>query len=173
MVGSSSQRLPYHFETSGFVPADVTEAFEHLDDHKRLSAHMERSSWMMGGGKMQLSFDDQAGREVGSVISLSGRVFGVGLSVQEIITEREPPDHKAWETIGTPRLLVIEHYRLGFTVTPQGRGSMLRVFIDYGLPRKGMARLCGLLLGDYYAKWCARRMLLDATAHFAPSSKHV
>lgn len=166
----SVQRFPYHFESSGFVPAGVTEVFDHLDDHRHLSAHMSRSSWLMGGGKMQLSFDAGVGRSIGSIIRLSGTVFGLDLSVEEAITEREPPYRKTWETIGAPRLLVVDHYRLGFDITPTGSGAMLRVFIDYALPRGGVARLCGLLLGDFYAKWCTRRMLADAIARFAQSS---
>lgn len=167
----SVQRFSHHFETSGLVLAGVTEVFEHLDDHRHLSAHMSRSSWMMGGGEMQLSFDAGAGRSIGSIISLSGRVFGVDLSVREVITEREPPYRKTWETIGRPRLLVIDHYRLGFDITQISSGTTLRVFIDYSLPQKGLARLCGLLLGDYYAKWCAQQMIADAIARFVPSSK--
>lgn len=167
---SPTHVLPRHFEASAFVPAGLAEVFDHLDDHKRLSAHMSRSSWMMGGGRMQLSFDDQAGRRIGSTIGLSGSVLGIALSVQEVITVREPPYRKTWETIGTPRLLVIDHYRLGFDITPRDGGSMVRVFIDYALPQKGVAWLCGVLLGDYYAKWCARQMLTDVSAAFASSS---
>jgi hypothetical protein len=167
-----AHRLSRHFETSGFVPVAPVEIFEHLDDHTQLTAHMSGSSWMMGGGKMETSFDGQAGKSIGSRIGLTGRVFGVELSVEEVITEREPPYRKTWETVGTPKLLVIEHYRLGFDITPKGVGSMLRVSIDYALPRKGLTRLGGLFLGAYYAKWCARQMLADTLARFAPSSKH-
>lgn len=116
---------------------------------------------------MELQLDEQQGRSVGSRMRLAGRVFGIALSVEEIVTERHSPFRKVWETTGAPRLLVIAHYRLGFEVTPKGSGSVLRVFIDYALPEKGVARWCGVFFGNYYAKWCTHQMLKDAVAHFA------
>ena len=101
---------------------------------------------------MALQLDEQQGRRVGSRIRLAGRAFGVGLSVEEIVTEYQPPRLKVWETTGVPRLLVLARYRLGFEITPEGSGSVLRVFIDYGLPERGLARWCGVLFGRYYAK---------------------
>ena len=57
---------------------------------------------MMGGGRMQIELDAGRGQTVGSRIRLSGRVFGLTLSVEEIVTERVPPQRKVWETIGSP-----------------------------------------------------------------------
>jgi hypothetical protein len=68
---------------------------------------MSKSSWKMGGGRMEMVFDDKQGRVVGSRIRLAGRVFGISLFVDEIVTERDPPYRKIWETLGTPKLLVI------------------------------------------------------------------
>ena len=118
---------------------------------------------------MELELDEQQGRSVGSRSRLAGHVFGIGLSVEEIVTEYQPPRLKVWETAGEPRLLVLARYRLGFEVTSEGSGSVLRVFIDYGLPETGLGRWCGVLFGNYYAKWCTRRMLEDAVMHFASS----
>ena len=64
--------LDHHYETSGLVQAPVERVFAHADDHARLSSHMSKSSWMMGGGSMRLEFDagranrrlqDSAGRQ--------------------------------------------------------------------------------------------------------------
>lgn len=165
--------LPRHYETTGLVAADITRVFEHLDDHTRLSAHMSKSSWKMGGGKMEMDFDERKGKSVGARIRLSGRVFGLPLSVEEVVTVREPPYRKIWETIGTVRLLVIEGYRLGFELNPADNGARLRIFIDYELPHTGFERICGLLFGAYYAKWCTRQMLVDATTHFASGANRL
>ena len=167
---ASQSMLPHHYETSGFVAAIAEQVFAHLDDHTRLSSHMSKSSWKMGGGRMALQFDEQQGRRVGSRIRLAGRVFGLALSVEEIVMERQSPYRKVWETIGAPRLLVIAHYRLGFEITPEGSGSVLRVFIDYALPERGLARWCGVLFGSYYAKWCTNQMLEDAASQFSTST---
>ena len=116
---------------------------------------------------MTTELDEGRGRQVGSRIRLAGRVFGVELSVEEIVTERSPPLRKVWETIGTPRLLVIGHYRMGFELAAQGSSSMLRVFIDYALPQRAPVWWLGRLLGRQYARWCTQRMVEDAAKHFA------
>ena len=115
---------------------------------------------------METELDEGRGQKVGSRIRLSGRVFGVELSVEEIVTERNPPRRKVWETTGAPKLLVIGHYRMGFELSPQGNGSMLRVFIEYALPERGLARWLGRLFGRYYARWCTRQMVDDAVKRF-------
>lgn len=158
--------LSRHYEASGLVAASPDRLFAHLDDHTRLSSHMSKSSWKMGGGKMDLTVDELKGRAVGSRIRLAGHVFGILLFVDERVTEHDAPHRKVWETVGTPRLLVIDLYRLGFEVAPDERGSMLRVFIDYALPEKGLPRWFGKLFGNYYARWCTHQMLDDARAHF-------
>ena len=158
--------LSRHYETSGLVAATAAQAFDHLDDHTRLSSHMSKPSWKTGGGSMQIEIDQRAGRSVGSRIRLAGRVFGVLLSVEEVVTERDPPFRKTWETIGAPKLLVISNYRLGFTVAAASSGSTVRVFIDYELPERGLERVLGLMFGTSYAQWCVRQMIRDVTAHF-------
>lgn len=157
---------PHRHETEGIVDASAPAVFEQLDDHTRLSAHMEKSSWMMLGSRMQVHLDAEGGRRVGSRIRLDGRVLGIPLTVEEAITERTPPTRKVWETIGRPRLLVIGPYRMGFEIAPAGACTRLRLFIEYA-PPNGFSRVLGRILGAAYARWCVERMLRDAVAHFA------
>ncbi|MEW5862571.1 MAG: SRPBCC family protein [Pseudomonadota bacterium] len=159
--------LTEHYETSAFVPSPMDRVFAFIDDHTRLSSHMSKSSWKMGGGRMEIQLDEAQGKSVGSRIRLAGRAFGIELSVEEVVTERNPPHRKVWETMGSPKLLVIGPYRMGCELTPQENGSMLRVFIDYALPEKTPARWLGRLFGRYYAKWCTQQMVNDALKHFA------
>jgi hypothetical protein len=133
---------------------------------------MTRSSWMMGGGRMKIEYDGARGWSVGSRIRLAGTVFGIDLSLDEIVTERNPPRRKIWETTGTPKLLVIGHYQMGFEITAQGGDSALRVFIDYALPDAAPQRWLGFLFGRGYAKWCVHRMVDDAVKHFAQENEH-
>ena len=116
---------------------------------------------------MKVELDEGRGQRVGSRIRLAGRVFGVELSVEELVTERKPPRRKVWETTGSPKLLVIGHYRMGFDLSPRGKDTLLRVFIEYALPERAPARWLGRLFGRYYARWCTQRMVDDAGKHFA------
>ena len=158
--------FPFHFECSVVVNAPAEAVFARLDDPRLLSAHMSRSSGMMAGSRMEIELDASQGRALGAVIGMSGRVLGVNLSLEEVVTEREPPRRKVWETTGTPRLLVIGHYRMGYELTPQGSSSVLRVFIEWALPRATPARWLARIFGGFYARWCTQSMARDAQAHF-------
>jgi hypothetical protein len=170
MADGEMHDLPHHYESSAFIACEADELYAYLDDHARLSSHMSKSSWMMGGMRMEISFDSGRGQKVGSLIRLHGRVLGIELLVEEIVIERDPPSRKAWETTGTPKLLVIGHYRMGFELVPQVAGSLLRVYIDYALPERAPARWLSYIVGDYYAKWCTRKMVGDAAKQFAATA---
>jgi hypothetical protein len=126
---------------------------------------------------MQITTDTLGGRALGSRIRIRGRVLGLDLSAEEIVTVHEPPRRKAWETIDGVRLLVIGSYRMGFEIAPsetrsdaaEGILSTLRVFIDYDLPGSGISLWLGRLLGSWYARWCTNQMLSDAVKAFAPA----
>jgi hypothetical protein len=164
--------LPQHYEYSAAVRAPAGTLFDHLDDHAQLSSHMSESSWMMANGKMSIQVDDGGDRRVGSVIRLSGRICGMALDVSERVIDREPPHRKVWETIGSPRLLIVGHYRMGFGIVPMAGGSMLSVFIDYALPESGAGRWLGKLFAGFYARWCTQQMVKNAARHFAELAPH-
>lgn len=157
----------FHAESRRDIAASAEALFSHLDDHNRLSSHMSQSSWMMVGSRMDIELDADKGMAVGSRIKLKGRVLGLPLLVDEVVTERVPPLRKVWETIGSPQLLVIGPYRMGFEIMPQGAASQLRVFIDYATPASGISRWLGRRLGGFYARWCTESMAKDAARHFA------
>ena len=121
---------------------------------------------------MRVELDDGLGKKVGSRILLAGRAFGMELSVEETVTERDPPRRKVWETTAFPKLLVIGQYRMGFQLLPVLDHTNLRVFIEYALPAKAPARWLGLLFAGSYARWCTRQMANDAVKHFESSAFH-
>ncbi len=166
-----SSPLAHHDESSALVSASPERVFAHIDDHERLSSHMSQSSWRMGGGRMKTTLDERRGQSVGSHIRVSGRILGLELSLNEVVTEREPPNRKVWETVGSPRLLVIGSYLMGFEVTRRGSGSHLRVFIDYAWPHPWPQRWLGRALGGSYARWCTQSMVSDAVRQFASDAK--
>lgn len=152
----------HHEEASVDVPASAEHVFAHLDDQRRLSAHMSKRSWRMGWGKMETMLDALGGRAVGSHIAFRGRVFGLAVGLDEVVTAREAPVRKVWETTEQPRLLVIGPCRMGFELTPRDSGVVVRVAIDYDLPVSGVPRLLGRMFGRMYAQWCVRTMAHDA-----------
>ena len=149
-----------HYEDRTTIAAPPERVFAFLDDPQRLAGHMSEPSWKMGGGRMAVEVDAGGGRVVGSRIMLRGSAFGMPLSLDEVVTRRDPPRAKEWETVGEPRLLVIGSYRMGFEVQPSGGGSDLRIFIDYNAPARNA--WLGTLFGEMYARWCVRMMLSDA-----------
>jgi hypothetical protein len=165
------RRFSRHFAESAFVDASPAQLFAFLDSHERLAGHMTQASWMMGGGKMEVAFDAGLGRTVGSHIRMSGYAFGMPLSLDEVITDYRPPLAKAWETAGEQALLILDGYRMGFAIVPDGSGARLQLFIDYALPRAGAGRILGMLLGRPYARWCVRSMLRDAQRRFATAHR--
>lgn len=166
----TGDRYPLHHRNEVDVDAGAQRLFAYLDDHRRLAGHMEKPSLMMAGATMRVETDALRGQAVGSVIRVNGRVLGMDVLVEEVVTERVPPLRKTWETRGEPRLLVIGSYRMGFTISVQGDRSRLAVSIDYELPPRGFALGLGLLLGRSYAAWCTRRMATDAVAAMADAA---
>ena len=166
----ANRSYPHKFETSVQVQATPEQLFAELDDQERLSAHMMQSSAMMAGNRMHFDFDAARGREVGSKMRLSGDMLGFHLEVEEVVTERSPPQRKAWETIGEPHLLVIGNYRMGFIIEATDSGSQLNVFIEYDEPPQPWTMLARLL-GPVYARWCTVSMAEGAAKRFQSGAK--
>lgn len=153
------------------IAARPDAVFAFLDDHRQLASHMERGGWRMGGGSMTTTLDEGGGQVVGSHIRMQGRVLGVRLELDEVVSRREPPWRKEWTTVGTPRLLVVGPYtmRADLSETRDGAGTSLRVGIEYALPER--QAWLGRLFGRAYARWCVRQMAGDVAAHFGSSAQ--
>jgi hypothetical protein len=111
---------------------------------------------------MEYDLDGQQGQAIGSRIVLRGRALWVEFYVEQVVTEREPPRLKAWETVGQVRLVVVGPYRVEFRIEPASlEGSRLAIDIQC----EPVAR-CPLWLTRLYARWCVWRMASDAARHF-------
>jgi len=166
LAGGAAAALPLQEDFAAVVAAPLERVFAFLDDHRRLSGHMSKRSWMMAGSTMSIEADALGARAVGSHIRLGGRVLGMRLFVDEVVTEYLPPHRKEWRTIGEPRLLVIGPYRMSFDVSPLASATLVRVSIDYARPHGWLARVASALLGRTYARWCVRQMVRDTIAAF-------
>jgi hypothetical protein len=155
-----------HYENSIVLQAKPEEIFNFADNHLNFASHMNKSSMMMGGGKMVTEVDDGKGQVVGSHIKMSGIVFGIKIFLDEVIIKHDSPNFKEWETVGDLKLLVIGHYRLGFEITPEDQNSKFRVFIDYDQPKSLGSKILGFLFGRIYAKWCVQNMISGVKKRF-------
>ncbi len=155
-----------HYERSQVVDAPMKAVFDFVDDHEQFSAHMGKSSWMMGGGHMTVDMDERRGQSVGSHIRMAGSMMGVEISLDEVVTVHDRPSRKEWETVGSPHLIVIGSYRMGVHLAPADRGTLVRVFIDYDLPSGSVTHELGRLFGGVYAKWCVDQMLEGTAQRF-------
>ena len=155
-----------HYEENTLISTSPQEVFNYVDNHSNFSSHMTKSSWMMGGSRMKVDLDEEKGKKIGSHIKMHGKVLGIELSLDEIVTKREPPKSKIWETVGTPKLLLIGPYQMGLEIKSQKGNSNLEVFIDYELPTTISTRWLGYLFGGIYAKWCVSQMINGTRNHF-------
>ena len=57
---------------------------------------------MIMGSRMSTEVDAEGGRTIGSKIRMDGRMLGIPLSLEEVITERQVPSMKVWQSIGAP-----------------------------------------------------------------------
>jgi hypothetical protein len=158
--------MPRHEEARCEVRASAADAFDHIDRPERLSSHMSRKSWRLGGSSMSIKTDAQGGRSVGSHIWLDGRMLGISLGVECVVVKRVTNRVKAWETVGTPRLLVIGPYRMSVGIVPRKDHCTVTIAIDYALPSAAWERILGSAFGHMYARWCVRQMARDLAARF-------
>ena len=113
-----------HEEATCEVHASPSAVFDHIDHPDR--GHMSRKSWRLAGMSMSIETDAQGGRAVGSHIRLGGRMLGIALAVECVVVKRVPSEIKEWETVGTPRLLVIGPYRMSARVVPHNGAASSR-----------------------------------------------
>jgi len=152
--------------------APPQQVFEFLDDPAVVGAHMQKPSLMMLGATMEYDVDAGNGQVVGSIVKMRGKVLGMELFVEEIVTEWQPPWRKSWQTLGHPKLLVIDSYHMDFVVSPISGGSRVIVKIQYSYSRSPLGSWLGGVPARAYAKWCVSKMTTDAGSHFAPAPQN-
>ena len=102
----TARQYEKHYQESIFIPATVQEVFDYIDDHSKYYSHVFKFARVLGG-KISLQTDQGHGQTIDSHIRLFGKVFGKSLSLEEVVTKREPPHLKTWETVGTPDFLIV------------------------------------------------------------------
>lgn len=157
-----TKRYAKQYKANTFIPAPVEEVFMYVDDHANYYSHVITFA-RRAGGKMDIRFDDGNGQRTGSHIYLEGALFGKSLSLEEVIIRRMPPQAKTWETVGTPKFLIIGQYRYDIDIEQKDDGCLFKVSFSYNPPKGSWLRK---LIGDIYAKTCAKEMVKVTRGHF-------
>lgn len=77
----TKKQYQFHYEKSVRVAKTELEVFEYVDDHRRFSSHMNKSSVMMMGSRMETTIDDDHFQKVGSHLRMEGNVLGINISL--------------------------------------------------------------------------------------------
>ena len=144
------------------IRAPPEEVFTYLDDIKNVGMHMASSSMAMMGGKMssQVISKNKTGR--GATYRLRGGVLWMPIDLTETVTKWTEGREKEWETVGSPKIIVMSWYRMHFVLTLAERGTHVYFEIEYELPTSLFGKILGKLLARKYAGWCLRRATEDA-----------
>ena len=159
------KKYPRFAEAAGPIAAPAATVFEFLDGQTHLASHMSGLAWKVVGTNLSTYMDGNRTRTIGSKFGFKGRILGLPLSLDEVVTSRDPGLRKTWKTCSLPKLWVIGAYVMGFELTPRPGGTVLRVFMEYLPTSARLPRVMRLWLADAYARWCTRRMVRDARAH--------
>ncbi len=160
-----SKSYPKHFLSSIEIAASPEEIFSLLDDPRKISSHMEKSSWMMAGSSMKIELDQKKGKELGAEIILRGSMMSIPLFVRERITERQPPNGKFWKQLGFRKCS--SSISTGWDLKLNRRAQHLSFrYLLITVPTALGQHLLGLLFGKVYARWCTEQMAKDAAYHF-------
>lgn len=68
----------HHHETIVDIAAPVEAVFAFIDDHKKLAGHMNKRSWLMGGGRMSVETDTQNGARYAQGVRIAPRRRAIG-----------------------------------------------------------------------------------------------
>jgi len=139
----------------------VEIVFAYVDDIKNTGWHMTKSSMPLMGGHLNLETVSGNDAGTGATYRWWGKVFGLTMDFTETVTEWEENKKRVWETIGQPKLIIMDSYIMSFEVTPKDNSTLLVFKISYELPRNIFNRFLGLILSGWYSNWCLNNMCAD------------
>ncbi len=154
----------YHLSQSVQIAASPAAVFAHVDDIHNTGWHMEKSSMPLMGSKMNVEVLSDNHSGLGATYRWTGQVLGMPLDFTETVVKWVPNKERVWRTIGEPKIIIMDNYEMAFVVRPVGVGSEFTVEISYELPKTFFGKFLGLVLGNWYSKWCLNSMCNDAKA---------
>lgn len=152
------------------INAPLEIVFARMDDLSKTGMHMSNSSMMMMGSKLMLEQLPGPSQGLGASFHWSGSVMGMPIDITETVTKWVVNKEKIWETIGTPKIIILGWYRMILKTEAVKEGTEASLQIDYTKPRGAFRIILYYLLSHWYCNWCLNNMLNDTKIHFDKST---
>ena len=149
-------------ERQAVYNAPISEVFEKLDDLGVTGTHMTKSSAMMMGNKLTLTYLSKNHAGLNSKYRWQGRMMGIPMDFTVLVTKWIQNQEKIWETIGHPELIIYSWYRMTLQVTSSAGRTVAKLSISYKRPAGLLSKIVSFLFADLYCIWCLNNMLKDA-----------
>ncbi len=153
--------------------APISEVFEKLDDLGVTGTHMTRSSMMMMGNKLSLTYLSPNHTGLNSTYRWQGKMMGIPMDFTVTVTKWISNKEKVWETVGEPHLIIYSWYRMTLNVSLTPEGTVAELAISYKRPAGFFLKILSFLFADLYCIWCLNKMLNDAERAIRTTSQRV
>ena len=147
------------------------KVFAQMDDFSKTGMHMSESSMMMMGSKLKLEQLSPNPAGVDAKYHWYGRMMGMTIDFNEIVTKWQPPKLKEWETVGKAKIIIMSWYRMWFEITPAENGTIAKLSISYLPPTPWFYKILSFFFAKLYCNWCLNNMLNDTRNELEKNSK--
>lgn len=150
------------YSNSIFIKASQAKVFSHMNNLANTGMHMMKDSAAMMGSRLALEqlSDNKTG--LNSKFRWYGKTMGLSMDFTVRVTKWIDNEEKVWETIGAARMIILSWYRMYLKLSSKNDGTLVKLGIDYNLPKNLFWRIIGALLAPLYASWCVNNMLTDS-----------
>jgi len=151
------------------IQAPPEKVFAFMDDLSKTGMHMSQSSMMMMGSKLTLEQLEGPSKGVGATFHWSGKVMGMPIDITETVTKWIENKEKVWETIGSPKIIILGWYRMILKIESVKKGTLTSLEIEYTKPNGWFYKIMSFLFSGWYSRWCLNNMLNDTKNHLEKS----
>ena len=148
------------------IHSSPQKVFSFMDNLSKTGMHMSENSMMMMGSKLILEQLSGPLQGVGATFHWYGKVMGMSIDITETVTKWTENHEKIWETIGTPKIILLGWYRMILKTEPAKEGTLASLQIDYTPPSGLFHNILYFFLSHYYCNWCLNNMLNDSKKIF-------
>lgn len=141
-----------------------------MDDLSKTGMHMSENSIMMMGSKLVLEQMPGPSKGVGATFHWNGKVMGMPVDIIETVTKWVENKEKVWETIGSPKIIILGWYRMRLKTASANEGTNTSLQIEYTEPKGWFYKILSFLFAGWYGRWCLNNMLYDTKRKLENSS---